>query len=468
VNQAARAAATRAAAAGAAGLVAYVDVPGALPLEGLTNTPLPQLSLSYAEADGLRRSLQTGPVTIDLSVLKAPRFMYNLSYHDDNGIPANHLRWVDLSRLVQVHSRYHADQANIRYAKQWSAYPPVPGSLSQRTTTWTGPAEWTEYLGPVDERVPWQRRTRQTAVDSRGRTVGQLTMLAENVFKTAGAKLSEENWFGAPLRNGAVTLRPDHPVFNAPTTSTGWQRACGFCRGGQDPDLFVPAMEWMDTGAGHFVTIWQNGRQYFATTTTRLYRYPGGEEVPAYTSDPFQTYPSFRMPAEPGRYQLHAVDVFPATQVGGPSTALFQMAPRTETTWVFTSRRPPAGAPAGYSCAAPCAFQPLVQLNYQIGTDLSNRAPAGRDFAFTVYAGDRPDADGTSPTAGLTVHYSTDEGATWRLASISKAAPGQYRVTVNHPPLANTGGFVWLKARAWDTAGNWVEQSTQRAYGLTG
>ena len=33
----------------------------------------------------------------------------------------------------------------------------------------------------------------------------------------------------------------------------------------------------MDSAPGHFVTIWQNGGQYFATTFTHLYR--DGAEV---------------------------------------------------------------------------------------------------------------------------------------------------------------------------------------------
>ena len=180
---AARDAAANAASAGAAAVAVYVDVPGALPVAGLTTTPVAQLALNRAEGDALRRLLDRGPVTVDLKGLATPGFMYNLSYNDDNAIPAAHVRPVDQNALVPVRSRYHADKPEIRYTKQWSAYPPVPGSLAQRMTTWTGPGEWTEYLGPVDVRVPWQRRTMQTAVDTQARTVGQLVMFAENVFR---------------------------------------------------------------------------------------------------------------------------------------------------------------------------------------------------------------------------------------------------------------------------------------------
>jgi hypothetical protein len=382
--QAARSAAGNAAAAGSAGVLTYVDVPGALPIAGLTTTPVPQFALSQAEGAKLRAL--GGQVAIDLAV-RSPRFMYNLSYFDDNGIPADHVRPVDLSTLVPVDTAYHADRPEIGFAKQWTAYPPVPGSLAQRRTTWTGPARWTEYIGPADVRVPWQRRTTQSVPGS------DLTMFAENVFRPGEPRRSEEHWFAAPLRNGALTLQPDHPFLVPATTGTGWVRQCAFCRGGTSQDRFVPALHWMDSNAGHFVTIWQNGQQYFTTTTTRLYR--DGKEVPPDTSDPYRTFPVYNLSATTGKYRLTMVDAFPAAQRGGPSLALYRLAPKTETTWEFTSRRPTGTVPAGYGCAGRCAVQPLIQLDTQLGLGLDNTAPAGT-FRFLLNAGHRPGDEGRS------------------------------------------------------------------------
>lgn len=459
--QAARAAAANAANAGSAGVAVYVDVPGAVPVAGLPTTPVVQLALNHTEGAALRRLAGSGPVTIDLTGRSAPRFMYNLSYHDDNGIPAQHVRPVDPATLVSVESGYHADKPDTRYAKQWTAYPPVPGSLAQRKTSWTGPAQWTEYLGPVDVRVPWQRRTIQSAVNANGQTVADLAMFAENVFRPNEPRRPAERWFAAPLRNGALTLQPDHPVLGDATTGPGWVRQCAFCRGGGHPDRFVPALHWMDSGAGHFVTIWQNGQQYFNTTTTHLYR--DGTEIPADGADPFRTFPVFTLPEAPGKYRLKVIDAFPAMQRGGPSLALFRLAPRTETTWEFTSQRPTGTVPEGYGCSDPCAVQPLIQLDLQLGLDLNNQAPAGGDYQFMINAGDRSNA---AELVNLNVSYSTDEGATWRLANVYQAGSGQYLVTVHHPPASATSGYVWLKTRAWDTAGNRVDQTVQRAYAL--
>jgi hypothetical protein len=457
--QAARTAAANAASAGAAGVLVYADVPGAVPIAGLTNTPVVQLALNQAEGAALRDLTGKGAVTIELTGRPAPRFMYNLSYFDSNGIPAEHVRQVDVNTLVPIETSYHADRPNVSFAKQWTAYPPVSGSLSQRMTTWTGPARWTEYIGPVNVRMPWQRRTIQSVAGTGGQIVGNLTLFAENVFRPGEPRRPEEHWFAAPLRNGALTLGPDHPVLGDATTGTGWVRQCAFCRGGADPDRFVPALHWMDSSPGHFVTIWQNGQQYFNTTTTHLYR--DGVEIAPDRSDPFLTHPVYELSEAPGRYRLTMVDAFPAAQRGGPSLAQFRFAPRTETTWEFTSRRPTGSVPGGYGCAAPCAVQPLVQLDLQLNLDLNNEAPAGGAYQFTVNAGHRPGADGAADLVNALVRYSTDEGATWQQATVIRAAAGKYLVTVTNPAA---GGYVWLRTRVWDTAGNWVEQTVQRAY----
>jgi hypothetical protein len=219
----------------------------------------------------------------------------------------------------------------------------------------------------------------------------------------------------------------------------------------------------MDAAAGHFVTIWQNGRQYLNTTTTHLFR--DGNEIPTDKSDPFRPFPLYRLPAEPGKYRFTQIDAFPATQRGGPSLALFRLAPRTETTWEFTSKRPTGSVPPGYGCAGLCAFQPLIQLNTQLNLDLSNQAPANRDYQFTINAGYHAGTDGGAPLVNITVQYSTDDGKTWALATVRKFGTDAYQVSVHHPPGAT---FVWLHTRAWDTAGNWVDQVVQRAYALPG
>jgi len=67
----------------------------------------------------------------------------------------------------------------------------------------------------------------------------------------------------------------------------------------------------------------------------------------------------------------------------------------------------------------------------------------------------------------LRISTSADSGRTWTPAVARPQANGLWSVTVTHPPLAATDGFVWLRADARDSSGNTVTQTVQRAYSLT-
>lgn len=62
--------------------------------------------------------------------------------------------------------------------------------------------------------------------------------------------------------------------------------------------------------------------------------------------------------------------------------------------------------------------------------------------------------------------HSVDDGATWREASVSTLAAGRFQVTVPHPALASTNGFVTLRTTTNDSVGGSVTQLVRRAYAL--
>ena len=147
------------------------------------------------------------------------------------------------------------------------------------------------------------------------------------------------------------------------------------------------------------------------------------------------------------------------------------LAPRVTTSWTFTSQ-PPAGAkPAGYTCpqsssTAGCAFQPLLQLRYRLGLDGLNSAAAGDRFTFELGVGAHRRTPSPARVSGVRVWASTDDGATWQEARVQPSGQGRFTVRLEHPALDRTNGFVWLRAEAWDAAGNRVEQIIERAYAL--
>jgi hypothetical protein len=70
-------------------------------------------------------------------------------------------------------------------------------------------------------------------------------------------------------------------------------------------------------------------------------------------------------------------------------------------------------------------------------------------------------AVGTGRIVGATLDVSFDDGATWQPAQLSRAGDGW-----SADFQALHGGYVSLRASAWDSAGNKITQEVIRAYGL--
>jgi hypothetical protein len=292
-------------------------------------------------------------------------------------------------------------------------------------------------------------------------------MFQQNTYRPGERTRPPEKWFEAPLRTGAVELQPDHPA-RYPATASGWQEICSACRGGADPDLFVPPLQWGDSAAGHYTSPWQSAKY---ATATKIRMFAAKTEIqPVNAGDPLALFPIFRLDPAAGSYRLETSDIHPAAgQAGVPNGALFRLGSRVDTEWNFQSRRSTVLPQPGFVCLGEgktCAFQPLIQLDYDLGLDQSNQAAAGTSHTFTIRAAEHSGARDGGPVVNLSVSYSTDEGVTWQQATVSPQGNGGWSVSAGLPPLASTSGFVWLRTEARDSAGNTVRQTVQRAYAL--
>lgn len=147
---------------------------------------------------------------------------------------------------------------------------------------------------------------------------------------------------------------------------------------------------------------------------------------------------------------------------------------RSETEWTFTSRAgdSPAKLPDGEVCAPDpgrgCSFLPLLFVRYDLALDHRNRADADApfDIAFSV-AHQQNEPAPTGVAATVSVSY--DDGRTWsKPQDATDRGGGELGVTVAHPPLSDTSGWVSLRVRAHDDAGDAVDQTVIRAYALAG
>jgi subtilisin family serine protease len=120
----------------------------------------------------------------------------------------------------------------------------------------------------------------------------------------------------------------------------------------------------------------------------------------------------------------------------------------THTEWDFTSKANADGS---------AAVLPLVQLDYEIGTDTAGRA--GRHDTLSVTAAQLPGAAGAGRIGAVTVELSYDGGTTWHKATRDR--DGGFRLDA-----PRNASFVSLRATAGDSAGNSVRQTVIRAFGL--
>ncbi|WP_045315134.1 S8 family peptidase [Lentzea aerocolonigenes] len=439
--KAANAAATAAAQEGKKAVLSYVDQTGALPLTGLASTALPSLSIGNADGEFLAKQ-----TAIRLSIRPAPEAVFNLSFLDANGIPADHRRTVDPAGLVKRDTSYHADKPGLTVQKTWY---PFPTGLWQsqilRGTTFTPPVAWTEYIGPGDERIVWKRHVTLSGTDAKGQRAA-MTMFQENVFRT-GAPPAAERWFAGPMHSTAIELQSDHPA-RYPAAGDSWRQLCSNCRTG---DTFVPALQWTDDNPGHYTNPYQNSK-FFTTTKVRLFK--GDTEIPA-DPRPLAFYPTFQLAPEKANYRLETVETqAPGAVAGAINPVLFTLASRTETSWTFQSYRSQNPPPRGYSChdgAATCQFQPLIRLRHDLPLDLTNSAPAGKPFVYHV------SATNSVPITVVKVQWSAD-GAKWQQAA-TQPDGDRWQVTIDQPT-----GDVWLRTEARDGAGNTVTQTIQKAF----
>lgn len=106
---------------------------------------------------------------------------------------------------------------------------------------------------------------------------------------------------------------------------------------------------------------------------------------------------------------------------------------------------------------------PLVQVGFDVKTDMRDDAKAGATDTIGFTAWQLPDVVDGGEVAGGKLSVSYDGGKTWIPLTLS-GETGNWEATVTYPK--NPSKWVSLKASAWDTEGNTSTQTISRAFGL--
>ena len=436
--------------AGAVGFVAFADPPGEKyrrhssfssptsffahwPAAGPKEITIPELQVKRAVGRDLLAKVRRGPVTVEVTSDPEIRFAYHAHVFKEQQIPQQ-LRFVLSDRdFARTDGRLHSTIAPSRvmmYAASWA-----PGSVfnSSRGTKVAFPRTgFTEYFGPVSERVVWTRRMSPTAHQFAGST-------AEPRAYARHARYAED-WNVGLASPTPVALRnydsAAHPAPGGIEMNSKFV-GCTLCRQG---DVLLPWRGLAD-GEGHYSEGTVAGVKVFTEA---------GAQIPLTQQNGL---PGWKLPPAAARYTA-------TLDEGGVSTR-----------WTFGSATPARdtlppdtfclGLLAGWTES--CAAQPLVYLSYDLSDRqrLDNTLPAAPVQRFSVRASTGSSTEPMPRIAGLKLWTSVDGGAHWRPALVVPRLGdrgGERWYDVVALPGGRPGAKLSLRSEAWDAAGNRIEQ----------
>ncbi len=192
-------------------------------------------------------------------------------------------------------------------------------------------------------------------------------------------------------------------------------------------DLIVVGLPLFSEGSGHL--------GWSITDTARVALYSGDELI----GENADQYGEFEVPAAEAPYRL---------EVSAARSAPFRLSTRISGTWTFRS-------------ASGDARLPLSTVRFSPRLDDHNAAPAGRAFDIPLTV-ERQKGSAATRNKALRAEVSYDDGQTWQAAAV-RGSGDRRTMRVSHPA---TAGFVSLRVRATDTAGNTAVQTVIRAYAI--
>ncbi|ADB35176.1 peptidase S8 and S53 subtilisin kexin sedolisin [Kribbella flavida DSM 17836] len=254
-------------------------------------------------------------------------------------------------------------------------------------------------------------------------------------------------WAGmAILRRGdATAFINDRPAAVRPgrTHRQDWAKAVlgpGFPRNGSDSHWASRSDDVMELAPPQSDSDGHYGQGITGSGTITVSR--DGEKV-GVLPYPFQGPADTRLDVPPGRGR-YQVDVETA------GTGLSELSTAVRTSWTFESGTELEGVRA----------LPLWALRFTPAVDDHNVLRTGRTHLVPVVA-QAQSGSAVGTLRAPSVQASTDDGKTWRTASVRSTGAGRYVAVVTVPQAAS---YVSLRARAADSRGNTVEQEITRAY----
>ncbi|NYV74095.1 S8 family serine peptidase [Streptomyces sp. UH6] len=412
--------AAKAAAAGAVAVIVAPADPGPSGSGVPKGQALPVAHATYDDAAALKALLAAGKVRIALKGVLEAGYNYAPHFTDEQRIPADLAKSVGVESFAKVRNTYRSDGARRLGAEYLPAW---------------GPEQWTAL---TDGQPLYQGTTRDDYVMA-GTGVSYMPQVAaaftsftwsmtdvRTTYTRPGASYTR-SWFAGPVRPSPYEFGP-----------------CTFCRADVWQKL-PPTGVGGDDEPTHQLTG--------ATGTWSFYR--DGQPITGFGE----------LVPEKADYR-YVLDQNLATDVPG-----VELGKKVRTEWNFSQAAPTTMAVKGCDTAfiptpTVCEPMPVILLDYDLPLNELNQARAGQPFTFTVDGSRAKGWTGSTDMAGAKVSVSYDDGATWRNVTTSRKDGNSFHASLRHPDVADTNGYVTLRAEVRDTAGNRTVQTVTRAYAL--
>ncbi|WP_433244446.1 S8 family peptidase [Streptosporangium sp. CA-135522] len=381
-------------------------------LPGEDRQAIPGASIPYEQGQKLLERVRKGRAVLDVTANMAIPYLYDISQVSKGRIPEQVVYEVNASNLARVDTGYH-ETGGFGWAKEqrfgWRPWQ-VFANEGQRWVR-TG-AERVEYVTSGD--TEWEHVAQHMFT---WESMSPLTPgLTGGLRSYAAGEKAGERWFGPVVR---PAVPPGRPEFT-PT------------RTGDTLKFDIP--EFVDA-AGHYGYAFSSDEE--DTVSARFYRDGALVEEPRRAVGTFPAVPekaTYRMELSTKR-----------------SSEEWTYATETSTAWTFGSARPKSGSEP----------LPLLDVDYTVPADLNGRVrrilPVPLDF------GVRSTAPGFA-LRQVTAELSYDDGKSWKRLVLLPSGKNRYSTLVSHQ--ASRGQYVSLRVTAKDGAGNAVEQTVLRAYGV--